>query len=81
METFKLNNLRELSTEEQLNLKGGSGSPCDSGCSCACGCSCECDDLNPSSSITNVESTNKMQSMHKNVLREVMRRRAEELGY
>lgn len=81
MKTFVLSNLRELSTEEQLSLNGGNGSPCDSGCSCACECSCECDDLNPSSSITNVESKNKMQSMHKNVLREIMRRRAEELGY
>lgn len=39
MEKFKLSNLRELSTEEQLRLNGGANSE---GCSCKCSCSCNC---------------------------------------
>ena len=34
---FKLTNLRELSTEEQLHLNGGENSD---GCSCKCSCDC-----------------------------------------
>ena len=37
MEQFKLSNLRELSTEEQLRLNGGANSE---GCSCKCSCNC-----------------------------------------
>lgn len=40
MEKFKLANLRELSTEEQLRLNGGSDS---TGCTCSCTCKCEGD--------------------------------------
>lgn len=39
MKQFKLSNLRELSTEEQLRLNGGANSE---GCSCKCSCSCNC---------------------------------------
>ena len=40
MEKFKLTNLRELSTEEQLRLNGGANSE---GCSCKCSCgTCNC---------------------------------------
>lgn len=38
MEKFKLSNLRELSTEEQLDLLGGT---CSNGCKCSCG-TCNC---------------------------------------
>lgn len=37
MENFKLTNLRELSTEEQLSLDGGTNA---GGCSCKCSCNC-----------------------------------------
>ncbi len=37
MEKFKLTNLRELSTEEQLRLNGGANSE---SCSCTMTCSC-----------------------------------------
>lgn len=40
MKNHKLNNLRELSTEEQLHLTGGLNS---TGCSCKCTCNCEGD--------------------------------------
>lgn len=50
METFRLTNLRELSTEEQLRINGGNDSTgCKSQCSCSCTCSCE--DGEPSFSI------------------------------
>ncbi len=38
MKNYKLNNLRELSTEEQMRLNGGNDS---TACSCSCSCSCE----------------------------------------
>ncbi len=79
---FKLNNLRELSTEEQLSLTGGSGSPCDSGCHCSCKCSCSCDDfLNPSADVYNALDKDKMKANLQTKKTEIMRRRAEELGY
>lgn len=48
MEQFKLSNLRELSTEEQLRLNGGANTD---ECSCAsCGsCSCSCGMLDKAS--------------------------------
>ena len=50
MESFKLTNLRELSTEEQLCINGGNDSTgCEAQCSCSCTCSC--DDGDPSFSI------------------------------
>ena len=50
MENFKLSNLRELSTEEQLRLNGGIDS---TGCEpkCSCSCTCSCNDGDPSFSI------------------------------
>lgn len=81
MKTFRLTNLRELSTEEQMRLNGGYGSPCDSGCSCSCGCSCECDTKNPDASTGKSFQLEKLSSMKANVGKEVMRRRVEELGY
>ena len=39
MEQFKLSNLRELSTDEQLCLNGGANAD---GCTCNCSCSCSC---------------------------------------
>lgn len=79
MKTFCLTNLRELSTEEQRRLKGGYGSPCDSGCSCACNCSCECDTKNPDASTTGSLDKVKLQSAQKANNRELLKRRAEEL--
>ncbi len=38
---FKLTNLRELSTEEQLHLNGGANSALCEVTSCPCSCSCE----------------------------------------
>ena len=40
MKDFCINNLRELSTEEQMRLNGGSNS---NGCTCSCTCKCEGD--------------------------------------
>lgn len=37
MKNYKLKNLRELSTEEQLHLSGGTDS---TGCSCSVTCEC-----------------------------------------
>lgn len=37
MKNYKLNNLRELSTEEQLHLNGGTNS---NGCNCTVTCYC-----------------------------------------
>lgn len=39
MKKFKLSDLRELTTEEQLQLNGGANSE---SCSCSCSCSCNC---------------------------------------
>lgn len=40
MKDFKITNLRELSTEEQMFLNGGENS---TGCSCSVTCTCEGD--------------------------------------
>lgn len=50
MTDFKLTNLRELSTEEQLRINGGNDS---AGCKaqCSCSCTCSCDDGDPSFSV------------------------------
>ena len=54
MEKFKLSNLRELSTEEQLRLNGGA----DSNVSCsACSCSsCACTKDHPTTEASNVKN-------------------------
>ena len=41
MEKFKLSNLRELSTEEQLSLNGGNNLAGCGGGSCTCTCPCK----------------------------------------
>lgn len=51
MENFKLSNLRELSTEEQLNLNGGFGS--NASCSCS-GCSCSCREKSTKATVDEV---------------------------
>lgn len=82
MKSFLLRNFRELSAEEQLNLNGGSGSPCDSGCNCSCKCSCSCDDLlNPSADVYNAFGKDTSKANLQQKKNEIMRRRAEELGY
>ena len=48
MENFKLSNLRELSTEEQLRLNGGVG--VNASCSCS-GCSCSCTEESPKATV------------------------------
>lgn len=48
MEKFKLTNLRELSTEEQIQLNGGANS---TGCNCNVTCKCEGD--TPKSTVDN----------------------------
>lgn len=45
--SFNLTNLRELSTEEQLRLNGGSDS---TGCTCS-PCKCECEGETPKSTV------------------------------
>lgn len=53
MKNFKLTNLRELSTEEQLRINGGlSSTLCDADCG-TCSCTCKCDSQDPSSSNSN----------------------------
>ena len=53
MENFKLSNLRELSTEEQLRLNGGYGT----NASCSCGsCSCNCTEKSPTATVDEVTS-------------------------
>lgn len=48
MKDFKLNNLRQLTTEEQIRLNGGvNPGPCDVKCSCTC--YCKCDNRDPKS--------------------------------
>ena len=48
MKNFKLSNLRELSTEEQLRLNGGNGA----NAACSCGtCSCSCTAESPNSTV------------------------------
>lgn len=79
--SFRLTNLRELSSEEQMCLNGGSGSPCDSGCKCACGCSCECDTKAPDASMTGSSKDRALQANYNTNNRELLKRRAEELGY
>lgn len=50
MKDFKLTNLRELSTEEQLRINGGiNSSLCDADCG-TCSCTCKCNSDNPSKS-------------------------------
>lgn len=82
MKSLLIKNLRELSAKEQLNLNGGNGSPCDSGCGCSCDCSCSCDDfLNPSADVYNALGKDKSKANLQHKKNEIMRRRAEELGY
>lgn len=81
MKRFSLSNLRELTTEEQMRLNGGYGSPCDSGCSCACCCSCECDTKTPDGSMTGSSKDRALQVNYNTNNRELLKRRAEELGY
>ncbi len=53
MKDFKLNNLRQLTTEEQLNLNGGAFSDnCNVDCG-TCNCPCRCDNKNPEKSVGN----------------------------
>lgn len=53
MRDFKLTNLRELSTEEQLRINGGvSSTLCDADCG-TCSCTCKCDSEDPSCSNSN----------------------------
>lgn len=45
MKDFRLTNLRELTTEEQMRLNGGANSGhCNASCSCTCYCKCTSDD-------------------------------------
>ena len=55
MSEFKLNNLRALSTEEQLRLQGGVGS---GACNCECGtCTgCSCNEKTSNASATEAKS-------------------------
>lgn len=46
MEQFKLTNLRELSTEEQVKLNGGTNST-----GCNCNVTCRCSDDSPKSTV------------------------------
>jgi hypothetical protein len=67
MESFKLNNLRNLSTEEQMRLKGGSmPENCSANCG-TCSCYCKCDNQNPSKSVgeSSADSGSKSQSQRK----------------
>ncbi len=58
MKNFKLTNLRELSTEEQLRINGGvSSTLCDADCG-ECSCTCKCNSQNPSDSIGNSSAEN-----------------------
>lgn len=41
MKDFKLSNLRDLSTEEQMRLNGGYD-PATCSADCSCDCTCEC---------------------------------------
>lgn len=51
MKDFKLINLRELSTEEQIRLNGGSlPENCSSDCG-TCECPCKCTNQDPSKSV------------------------------
>lgn len=55
MENFKLTNLRELSTEEQLQLNGGVYST-----GCNCNVTCKCEDDTPKSTVNdNAKSVGK----------------------
>lgn len=48
MKDFKLTNLRQLTTEEQMRLNGGNNSICDVTCTCTCTCTCNKDNPNES---------------------------------
>lgn len=48
MKDFKLTNLREISTEEQMHLNGGNNASCE--VTCHCSCTCKCNNLNPTQS-------------------------------
>lgn len=48
MKNYKLNNLRELTTEEQMRLNGGANSLCEVTCNCIC--TCKCNNQNPDGS-------------------------------
>ena len=53
MKDFKLSNLRQLTTEEQMNLNGGT-MPINCNIDCGtCNCPCKCNDRNPSDSVGN----------------------------
>ena len=49
MKEFKLTNLRQLTTEEQMRLNGGA-LPENCSADCTCKCTCTCNDKNPKSS-------------------------------
>lgn len=53
MDNFKLTNLRELSTEEQIRLNGGCNPATCSGDCSGCSCTCECRGQDQSNSTEN----------------------------
>ena len=73
MKGFKLNNLRQLTIEEQSRLNGGANpGPCEATCNCTC--YCKCDDRNPKSPIdsssydtgkTNTSGAKQREAMYK----------------
>lgn len=72
MENFKLTNLRELSTEDQLRINGGVNSAiCDADCG-ECSCTCKCNSQNPSDSIGNSSASTGADSKSARKQREAM---------
>lgn len=73
MKELILSNLRQLSTEEQIRLNGGSvAGPCDAKCSCTCYCKCDnknpkapCDKEFSDSGYTRVEGAKQREAMLK----------------
>lgn len=70
MESFKLTNLRNLSTEEQLRLNGGGNTSCE--VTCYCSCPCNCNNQNPSQSTDNDSKTLGKKSTYGSKEREAM---------
>lgn len=67
MKDFKLTNLRQLTTEEQMHLNGGAlPENCSADCG-TCNCYCKCDNQNPSKSIgeSSADTGSKSQTQRK----------------
>lgn len=72
MKSFKLTNLRELSSEEQLKLNGGSMPEACDDVECVCECPCQCNSKNPDGSTSESSSKDGAKSVFQRKMTQAM---------